>query len=418
MNRSVLAILAILSLAFVACGSGGGSDKSGPTTYTISGKVMLDGIGYPGVSIELSGMAAGATSTDASGNYAFEGLENGFYIVTPSLNAHGYTQNFDNSSLNPVILDAHSTGNNFNVLKVGINGQVTMNGSGYPGVTVTLGGDDTDSTVTDASGNYSFSVINGDYTVTASLSGQTFDPPAGYFPSIDGFESNNNDFALDTYLISGNVTREGFGYEGALVSLSGDATDTDTTDGSGYYSFSVLSGTYTVTPAVTGQGLTPDPRTIVVTTADSPNNDFALIHYTVSGQVTHNLIGYEAAELRLSGTSASGETYTDVLQYSASDGSYSFTVLNGTYTVTPTVTGQSLTPPSRAPIGVIGTNSTGNDFALNTYSISGQVTIGVGNTPYEAATVNLSGDEFSSTATNASGNYSFTGLLNGDYVRQ
>jgi inhibitor of cysteine peptidase len=345
MNRSVLAILAILSLAFVACGSGGSSSKAtGPTTYTISGKVMLDGVGHSGVTIELSGFSAGATSTDAAGNYSFEDLENGFYIVTPSLSANGYTQNFDNSSLNPVILDAHSTGNNFNVLTVGISGQVKMGGSGYPGVTVTLGGADTDSTVSDASGNYSFSVINGDYTVTASLSGQTFDPPAGYFRSIDGFESNGNDFTLDTYLISGNVTREGFGYEGALVSLSGDATGTYTTLGDGYYSFTVLNGDYSVTSSVTGQTLTSNfINPITIASADSPNNDFALDHYTVSGQVNHNGVGYDGAELRLSGATASGEVYTNVLRYSGSDGSYSFTVLNGTYSVTPSVTANDYT---------------------------------------------------------------------------
>jgi hypothetical protein len=51
-----------------------------------------------------------------------------------------------------------------------ISGTVTLTGSGYAGVTVELSGDNTDSTVTDSNGEYSFaSLSDGSFTVTPSL---------------------------------------------------------------------------------------------------------------------------------------------------------------------------------------------------------------------------------------------------------
>lgn len=63
-----------------------------------------------------------------------------------------------------------------------ISGTVTLNGSGLSGVTVNLSGPITTSTTTDASGNYSFSVIGGNnfsngndpYTVTPTMTGYNF----------------------------------------------------------------------------------------------------------------------------------------------------------------------------------------------------------------------------------------------------
>ncbi len=66
----------------------------------------------------------------------------------------------------------------FSIIKTfSISGAVTLNGSGIPGVTVSLSGASTASTTTDANGNYSFGdVANGSYTITPSLTGFTFSP--------------------------------------------------------------------------------------------------------------------------------------------------------------------------------------------------------------------------------------------------
>lgn len=58
-----------------------------------------------------------------------------------------------------------------------ISGQVTSNSSGLSGVTMTLSGASTATTITDASGNYTFTGLdNGSYTIIPSIAGITFSP--------------------------------------------------------------------------------------------------------------------------------------------------------------------------------------------------------------------------------------------------
>lgn len=58
-----------------------------------------------------------------------------------------------------------------------ISGTVTANGSALPNVIITLSDGATNTTTTDASGNYSFTgLLDGSYTVTPSLTGYMFDP--------------------------------------------------------------------------------------------------------------------------------------------------------------------------------------------------------------------------------------------------
>jgi len=53
-------------------------------TYSISGKVTSNGSGLSGVTMTLSGTSSATAITDASGNYALTGLDNGSYTITPS----------------------------------------------------------------------------------------------------------------------------------------------------------------------------------------------------------------------------------------------------------------------------------------------------------------------------------------------
>jgi len=63
------------------------------TGYSISGQVTVSGIaGLAGVNLVLSGSASGATSTDVSGNYAFNGLiSGGSYTITPSASGYSFS---------------------------------------------------------------------------------------------------------------------------------------------------------------------------------------------------------------------------------------------------------------------------------------------------------------------------------------
>jgi hypothetical protein len=77
----------ITSIYFTASVSTGAS-------YSISGTVTVSGgEALQGVTITLSGVDIGTTTTDASGSYTFPELANGSYTVTPSLAGYTFTPN-------------------------------------------------------------------------------------------------------------------------------------------------------------------------------------------------------------------------------------------------------------------------------------------------------------------------------------
>jgi len=123
--------------------------------------------------------------------------------------------------------------------------------------------------------------------------------------------------------------------------------------------------------------------------------------YSISGKVSGS-----AAKVTLSGA-ASALATTDA------SGNYSFSGLpNGSYVVTPSQSGYSFSPSS-ASVSMSSASKSGVNFTataiVTTYSISGKVS---GST----AKVTLSGSSSALTTTDASGNYSFSGLPNGSYV--
>jgi hypothetical protein len=161
----------------MGCGGGSGSssgDTAAPDTPNISS--MVSGNTLAGAAIYLSGAATAPATTDANGNFSFSGLANGTYTVIPVL--EGYT--FDPVSTAVVVNGASISGITFvataNTLPTySISGRVT--GAVLPDVTITLSGDATGTTTTNANGYYIFSnLVDGDYTVTPSLTGYTFAP--------------------------------------------------------------------------------------------------------------------------------------------------------------------------------------------------------------------------------------------------
>ncbi len=56
-------------------------------TWTIAGHVRANSQGIAGVTLSLDGPLTDTTQTDATGAYAFDGLVNGTYVITPVLNA-------------------------------------------------------------------------------------------------------------------------------------------------------------------------------------------------------------------------------------------------------------------------------------------------------------------------------------------
>jgi hypothetical protein len=188
--RAIQILLAVLfSIALASCGGGGGGggSTSTPATHNISGTVA----GAANVTINLTGAASKTTTTDASGNYSFSGLANGSYTVTPSLPGHVFTPTSTAVIMNgPNVTGQNLIATSNNTPTYCLSGMVS--GVVMQNVTVTLSGANTGSTVTDASGNYSFcGLVNGSYTVTPFLAGYSFTTPSIITISSANPPSNN-----------------------------------------------------------------------------------------------------------------------------------------------------------------------------------------------------------------------------------
>ena len=140
---------------------------------------------------------------------------------------------------------------------------------------MTLNGESSGTTTTDASGNYSFTgLANGSYTVTPSITGYTF-TPVSQAVTVNSANSTANDFTAtansgSTYSISGTITKSGGGaLAGVIITLSGAGSGTATTDESGNYTLSGLAnGSYTITPSLSGYTFSPANKAVTVNGAN------------------------------------------------------------------------------------------------------------------------------------------------------
>jgi len=143
------------------------------TTYSISGKVTVGGAPLSGVTMSLSGAVSRTITTDANGDYTFTIVGNGSYTVTPSRT--GYNFSPVNSSV--TVNGADVTGQDFTGTTYSISGKVTAAGAPLAGVAMSLSGTTSKVTTTNASGDYTFTIVgNGSYTVTPSRTGYNFSP--------------------------------------------------------------------------------------------------------------------------------------------------------------------------------------------------------------------------------------------------
>ena len=374
----------------------------GITTSTISGKLSPTSlISGSVVTLTLPGGGTANTSPDGSGNYSFGNLSDGSYIVTPTKTGQSFTP----PSQNVTIAGANVPGVNFALQTWSISGNV---GTTAAGTTVTLAGPVTASTPADGSGNYTFSGLpNGSYTVTPSNAGFTFNP--GSLPvTLNGANASGVSFtatANPTWSISGNV---GTTAAGTTVALSGPTNAGTNADSSGNYIFNNLgNGSYTVTPSNAGFTFNPTSQPVTVNGANATGVSFTATAnptYSISGTVSPADLGANV-NVSLTG-SATGTTTTN------SSGFYSFANLqNGSYAVTPTLTGETFTPASL--------NTTINGSSVNNLNFTAQASTAQ---PL-AIDVNVSADA-PTQATNISspvftitqGNELLLAFIEGDYL--
>ena len=150
------------------------------------------------------------------------------------------------------------------------------------------------------------------------------------------------------------------GFTNSTLDITGVGTNGSHFDNivepTGSYALScVPDGIYTLTPSSTiNYNFSPANRSVIVDGADVPEQNFTAPAFLVSGSVTlaNNGGGFESQGITLSGSSSVATAVT------ASDGSYSFLVPNGTYTLTPA---PQTTPPSRT-VTVNNTDMPAQDF--------------------------------------------------------
>lgn len=153
----------------------------------------------------------------------------------------------------------------------------TVSGDVVEGVTLSLVGDEfTKTTTSDGDGGFIFwNVSNGDYVLTPSLTGYSFDPTSRDV-TVSGADVGDLNFVSSTYSISGAVT--GDVTEGVSVTLSGDGDATVTTDSDGAYQFEMLvAGSYTITPSYDGVAFVPESRDVTIKASDVDSVDFIAV---------------------------------------------------------------------------------------------------------------------------------------------
>ena len=209
-------------------------------------------------------------------------------------------------------------------------------------------------------------LVDGSYSVTPSLTGYTF-CPTSKIVTINGTSVTGVSFTAtaqpQTYSISGTIA----GSSGAMVALSGPSSATATTNSSGAFTFSGLTdGNYSLTPTKNGYTFAPTSLSITLNGANVTG-----VNFTATGNGRHLLHwrNHYASDTQRRGTvtlSGAGTGSTAV----GANGSFNFTSLvNGTYTVTPSGIAAMFSPTSRS-VTINNTNATGINFTAAAISQS------------------------------------------------
>lgn len=416
-------------------------------TWSISGTVSPSA-GGSGATVTLSGASSATTTADANGNYSFTGLNNGSYTVTPAKT--GYTFTPANS---PVTINgASQAGVNFTAQAVptwSISGNISP-AAGGGGATVTLSGAKSATTTADANGNYSFTgLANGAYTVTPSNSGYTF-TPASSPVTISGANQTGVNFTAQAIVVSGiqliqtNVN----GNEATAASISATFTANNTAG-----DFLLVQGTI-ARPAGSLSVSDSLGNTYIqlAPSASDPNQDVTSYMWYVpickggANKVTLTPAVAGALEIHISEWTGLSTTYPlDVYGSAAGTG---VNVSSGAVTTTAggeliygygfvyntATAGSGFTPmtlvngdldeyqvqTSAGSAAATFTQASGTWFATVAALRASTATVRTiaGNVSPASAGVSiaLSGTVSATTATDANGNYSFTGLPNGSYT--
>jgi outer membrane protein assembly factor BamB len=213
-----------------------------------------------------------------------------------------------------------------------------------------------------------------------------------------------------TFAVSGRVTISGNGLAGVAMTLTpGGLSATTQADGS-YVISGVPYGDYTLTPSLSGYSFTPPTLSVSVTSADVTGQNFTATAgtRTVSGTVLEGGSGLAGVTMTLTPGGLAATTQAD--------GTYViFGVGDGSYTLTPTKSWYTFTPPNRS-VTVSGANVTGMDFTASPvgHNVSGTVT--EGGVGLAGVLMDLSGSGGGTAVTGAGGTYVIQHVLDNGYT--
>jgi hypothetical protein len=269
------------------------------------------------------------------------------------------------------------------------------------GTVMSLSGPSTGTATPDSSGSYSFSgLVNGTYTITPSNSAYSF-TPSNQSVTVAGANVTSVNFSgtlLPTYSVSGSITPSTSG-SGSTMTLSstseGGSKIIVAADSSGNFTFpSVENGTYTLTPTKAGISFTPSSQAVAVNGQNVAGISFTATNaptYSISGAVSGAVAN--GVSMALTGASTGSKT-TD------SAGNYSFSGLaNGTYTVTPSLTGYTFTSVNQQ-VTIINGNVGSVNFTSQAVVQTAALAIDANVSVLGAKAASVTSPNFSTTATN------------------
>ena len=316
-------------------------------TASLMGMVTVEGEGLPGITVSISGRQEAQMVTDDNGQYTFTGLRAGNYTVEIS-GFDATDVGFAATSSAVEVAVGESKVWSFDgtyVRESVIAGQVSVEGSGLAGVTVSLqgmGADDDQNT--DMGGQFTFSDLRaGEYQLAIS----------GYDTDEYGFSTTSatvrvehgrtanvpfEGILLRTAAIMGQVSIEGEGLADVTVSLSGEGeSHTTMTDNSGQYAFSDLpAGNFQVgisgydTDDYSFETTSKNVALALGETATVPFEGILLRTSGISGRVSVEGMGLDSVMVTLSGD----DLEDDMTSMTDATGQYAIAGLaEGDYTV-------------------------------------------------------------------------------------
>jgi hypothetical protein len=311
-----------------------GTGASTGITHSIKGRVLSLETPLSGIEIHLSGSLSSTTTTDAGGSYSFNALPSGTYHLSATQTVFYTFNSQDFINLNSdQVFNFSSTTRTYRIF-----GQVYGAGAELSGVTVKLSGTTADNatinnqTVTDSSGNYSFTNLPalGSYRVTP-VDNARYTFKTGSLTNLPGDRSLNFEGIPRTLSISGRVTDGANEISGVPMNLNGTLVRTTTTNEKGEYIFNDLSsgGDYTVTPSETPFYSFNSQSSLDLRDSQTFNFSGKLKQYTISGRVLYGQTGLAGASVTVTGNQLERTVLTDA------NGNYSFAdvAAMGNYTV-------------------------------------------------------------------------------------